>query len=239
MHSFYSVHVEKEHILLDRTESSHAVRVLRLTTGDMVKILDGHGTIYTGEIEVPDPGRVKIRIKEEEQKISRASYYLHIAIAPTKSINRFEFFLEKAMESGVDEVTPLLCQHSERKRIRTDRLEKLLITAMKQSLQPFLPHLNPVISFSSFIQRSFHGDRLIAHCCTHENKPERHLFNAITSDHILVLIGPEGDFSHEEINAALKKGYHPVSLGPARLRTETAGIATAIIASVRNAIEKG
>ena len=232
MHIFFSRDITDREIRLDPTESSHAIRVLRLSSGDTIQVLDGQGNIYTGRIKDPNPRKVVTQITNHQSLLQRAPYYLHIAIAPTKNINRFEFFLEKAIETGIDEITPLLCEHSERNKIRINRLEKIAITAIKQSGQPFLPRINHMVPFFSFIRQNFSGDRFIAHCCMHE-KATRHFYHTIDKDHLLLLIGPEGDFSRKELDQAVENDYHPVSLGHTRLRTETAGIAGAIIAAVK------
>ncbi len=232
MHTFYAGQIHDKEILLDPSESTHAVRVLRLQTGDEVQVLNGKGNIYTGAISKADPRRVAIGITRHVHLEKRAPYFLHIALAPPKNMNRFEFFLEKAVETGVDEITPLLCEHSERDRLRRDRMEKVTIAAMKQSGQAFMPRLNTMTPFSEFVQQPFSGNKLIAHCCTHE-QASRHLSDAINSDHILLLIGPEGDFSRKELELAFLRNYIPVSLGHSRLRTETAGIAAAVITATR------
>ncbi len=232
MHTFFSRNITPPEIRLDAAESSHAIRVLRLTTGDTIQILDGAGNIYTGRITEDPPRGVVLRIINHKHLIRRAPYYLHIAIAPPKNMNRFEFFLEKAVETGIDEVTPLLCARSERDRIRMERLEKITVSALKQSGQPFLPRLNPMSSFSSFVQQPFDGDKLIAHCCTHE-RATRYLADAISARRILLMIGPEGDFTQEELELAFTHRFTAVSLGHSRLRTETAGIAGTVITASR------
>jgi len=232
MHTFFSEHTDDKEIILDPSESMHAIRVLRLHTGDKVRILDGKGNRFTGRITNANPHKVIIRISGHTHQDKRAPYYLHIAIAPTKNMNRFEFFLEKAVETGIDEITPLLCEHSERNRIRTERLEKITVAAMKQSGQSYIPRLNRITPFASFVQQSFTGDKLIAHCCTHEQE-KQFLSDAVTTNRILLLVGPEGDFSRKELDLAFLHDYLPVSLGHTRLRTETAGIAVAVIMAAR------
>ncbi len=232
MHTFFSHDITTRDVRLDPVESSHAIRVLRLSSGDTIRVLDGQGNIYTGIIKDPNPRKVVVRITNHHSLSQRATYYLHIAIAPPKNINRFEFFLEKAIETGIDEITPLQCEHSERNKIRIDRLEKIAISAMKQSGQPFLPRINHMVPFVSFVRQNFSGDRFIAHCCLHE-KATRHFYHAIKKNHLLLLIGPEGDFSRKELDLAVENNYFPVSLGHTKLRTETAGITGAIITAVK------
>ncbi|MCD6201460.1 MAG: 16S rRNA (uracil(1498)-N(3))-methyltransferase [Bacteroidales bacterium] len=232
MHTFYAEQIHEKKILLDPSESTHAVRVLRLQTGDEVQVLNGRGDIYSGVISKADPRQAVISIIRLVHLEKRAPYSLHIALAPPKNMNRFEFFLEKVVETGIDEITPLLCEHSERDRIRRDRMEKVIVAAMKQSGQSFMPRLNVMTSFSEFVQQPFTGNKLIAHCCTH-GRASQHLSDAITSDRIRLLIGPEGDFSRQELELALLHKYLPVSLGPSRLRTETAGMAAAVITATR------
>jgi 16S rRNA (uracil1498-N3)-methyltransferase len=152
----------------------------------------------------------------------KRNHYLHLAVAPTKNTDRFEWFLEKATEIGVDEITPILCEHSERKVIKDDRLEKVVISAMKQSLKAYLPKLNPLTPLKDLLNAEFEGKKFIAHCY---DLDKRELKNELTeSSSHLVLIGPEGDFSEEEIQLAITQQFIPVSLGESRLRTETAGV---------------
>ena len=233
MHIFFSLHNDHGEILLDPEESRHAIRVLRLSHGDEVGVMNGHGNFFTATILTADPQKVRLQVTGEIRQKERAPYYLHLAIAPTKNMNRFEFFVEKATEIGVDETTPLLCDHSERNKIRPDRLRKIAVTALKQSQQLFLPILHPLTPFTDLLKRPFHGDRFIAHCCTHE-RAQQHLFEAISSPRLLILIGPEGDFSEDEVILARQEGYLPVSLGKSRLRTETAGIMAAMTAAIKH-----
>ena len=163
-----------------------------------------------------------MKIVKTELNGGKPNFRVHIAIAPTKNIERIEWFLEKATEIGINRVTPLLCRFSERKEIKAERLEKVMISAMKQSLKAYLPQLDELTRFNEFIQQPFDGQKYIAHC---DNQHRDLLRNkVIPGQNYLILIGPEGDFSTEEIELALKHGFQPVSLGESRLRTETAGL---------------
>lgn len=223
--------------MLDEGESKHAVRVLRLTQGDEVRLIDGRGGYYEAEIRDAHPKRVVLQILSVQESYQPLPYQLHIAIAPTKNMERIEWFIEKATEIGISEITPLICDRSERKEIKTERLEKVAIAAMKQSLKARLPVIHQPIRFSPFAQALSSeevGKRFIAHC---EEGPKGWI-NQETApgDTILVLIGPEGDFSPEEIALATAKGFLPISLGEARLRTETAGVAVCMEVSLLNRI---
>ncbi len=221
MHLFYSPDIEHPFHQLPEEESKHIHRVLRLMEGDELFLTNGKGVIYQCEISSASPKKCMVRILSTE-KTQVNPVQLHIAIAPTKNISRFEWFLEKATEIGIDEITPLICSHSERKVVKTDRLNKILITAMKQSLKSRLPHINQATSFNELIHRGFDGQKFIAYCTTGQ---EDLLQKAcLPGSSALILIGPEGDFSPEEIEQAKQAGFNPVSLGNSRLRTETAGL---------------
>lgn len=222
MHIFYTPDLSGNTYTLDESESKHCVRVLRLEQGDEIILVDGRGGMFTAEIEDPNPKRCAVKIIRSELNSGQRNYSVHIAIAPTKNIERIEWFLEKATEIGLDRITPLICRFSERKEIKNDRLEKVMVSAMKQSLKAHLPQLDHLTRFSDFIAQPFDGQKFIAHC----DDQHRDLLKKMIApnQHYLILIGPEGDFSSEEIEAALKAGFHPVSLGESRLRTETAGL---------------
>ncbi len=227
MQIFYSPVIQNNEIVLDETESRHAVRVLRLGVGSRVRVVNGSGGSFLGEISVARPRRCRIKILETQQAKSERDFRLHIAIAPTKNIDRLEWFLEKATEIGIDEITPLLCEHSERKIIKEERLKKKLISAMKQSGKATLPKLNPVTSFDELTGTAGTVQKYIAHCHPGE-KP--HFKNVLKKGaDTLVIIGPEGDFSETEVEKAKSQGFRGISLGNARLRTETAGIVACMI----------
>lgn len=223
MQLFYSPEINSEikQYTFSKEESKHIVRVLRKKEGDVLNITNGKGNLFTVEITVADAKNCLVNIIAEKT-VKTHDYYLHVAIAPTKMNDRLEWFLEKATEIGINEITPVICDNSERKVIKKERLEKIIQSAMKQSLQMHLPKLNDIISFKSFINQDFNGQTFIAHC---EEQEKQELFHQITKkDTYTILIGPEGDFSNNEITTALAKDFTPVSLGNTRLRTETAGI---------------
>lgn len=222
MHIFYTPGLSGENYTLDEAESKHCVRVLRLEKGGEIILVDGRGGWFKAVINDPNPKKCVVKVVNESLNFGRRNFRIHIGIAPTKNIDRTEWFLEKATEIGIDRITPLLCQHSERKEIKTDRLEKVAISAMKQSLKAYLPQLDEMTKFNDFIQQSFQGQKFIAHC----DEQHRGLLKNVTKpgENYLILIGPEGDFSPEEIEMAIHAGFQPVSLGESRLRTETAGV---------------
>lgn len=204
---------------LSKEESKHCVKILRKQEGDIIHLIDGLGTFYKVKITLASPKQVLFQI-EKTWKEELRPYSLHIAIAPTKNNNRFEWFLEKVTEIGIDEITPIICDHSERIVIKNERMEKIILSATKQSIKAKLPILNPAISFKDFLAKDHMGDCFIAHC---EEQYKKSLQQSIVTNSV-VLIGPEGDFSSNEIERALSKGIKPISLGESRLRTETAGI---------------
>ena len=228
MYLFYTPDIATSHTLSEE-ESQHCVRVLRYDRGDEILLTDGRGTTYTARITNPHPKHCEFEIISSQKQEPHHHFHLHIAIAPTKNIERLEWAIEKCTEIGVDEITPLLCRFSERKTLRLDRLEKIVLSAAKQSLTPYLPVVNDLTPFDEFIQNhSATGGLYIAHCYEQDKrelKDEITLHSKLsTLNSITILIGPEGDFSEAEIDLALKNGYVPVSLGNSRLRTETAGV---------------
>ena len=234
MHIFFTHNISGNTAALNESDSGHCIRVLRMKRGDTVNLIDGKGSFYEGVIMSTDHRAVTVEIKRIEQNFGARDYYLHLAIAPTKNMDRFEWFIEKAVEIGIDEITPLLCQHSERKNLRNDRLEKIMISAIKQSVKAYLPVLNPLTGFDQLINGNVRGNKYIA-LCTHDPMAELiSTQNKLRS--FTILIGPEGDFSLEETGSALKNGFLPVSFGPSRLRTETAGVVACQIISDWNSI---
>ena len=223
MQLFYIQNPESE-IILSAEESKHATKVLRKKEGDILNFTDGKGGFYKAKITVADTRKCRLEIISSEQKEKQHNYHLHIAIAPTKNMDRFEWFLEKATEIGIDEITPIICHHSERKAIKTERCNRILLSAMKQSLKFHLPKLNEAISLNDLIKQDFEGTKYIAHC-EEGNKTE--LKEKKKEKRTLMLIGPEGDFSPTEIEMVLQYQFKAVSLGTSRLRTETAGIIAA------------
>ena len=215
---------------LPEEESQHCTRVLRLKTGDIITITDGKGFFYTASIIDAHPKHCRVQITKQWPQTPIRTFSIHIAVAPTKSMDRMEWFVEKATEVGIDTITLLHCLHSERKEIKLQRLTKIAVSAMKQSQKAFLPKINSMIDFQKFMSQDFNGIKMIAHCAetsiTSVNPVSKKSVNSVykPNRHALVLIGPEGDFSQEEINAALSAGFVPVSLGENRLRTETAAL---------------
>jgi 16S rRNA (uracil1498-N3)-methyltransferase len=192
--------------------------------GDAVHFTDGAGNLYEGIITEDDPLNMKVSVTGVTKDAGKRQYRLHVAISPLKNDDRFEWFIEKAVELGIDEITPLICNRTEKKRIRKERLEGLILSAMKQSVKAFLPLLNEPVQFTEFIIREHTGKRLIA-CC--DTLQERKAITTATGrgEDILILIGPEGDFTPDEVTLAINSGFTPVHIGPSRLRTETAGVA--------------
>ena len=208
----------------DKEESRHIVKVLRKKEGDTIHISNGNGYLFTSEINFANEKKCEVQITAEKFH-EPAPYSLHLAVAPTKMNDRYEWFLEKATEIGITEITPIICEHSERNNFKADRFEKILQSAIKQSLQFYMPKLNEPIAFNSFVSAQHEGQLFIAHC---EETEKRLLKNAIEpKKQVTILIGPEGDFSSKEIALALQQHYIPVSLGNTRLRTETAAIVAA------------
>lgn len=209
-------------LTFSREESRHIVRVLRKKEGDNLDITDGKGNLYKGKILQAQDKKCTVQLFNGQEKSRNRNYHLHIAIAPTKLNDRFQWFLEKATEIGIDEITPVICAHSERKQIKTERMEKVILSAMKQSLKYHLPLLNNTIDFKRFIEQKNYDMGFIAHC--EDGKRDSLSTYLPCQKRIMILIGPEGDFSLDEINLALARGIKPISLGQSRLRTETAGI---------------
>lgn len=223
---FYTPHIDGATALLEGDEHLHCTKTLRKQVGDALSWVDGRGGWHEGHIVGISKKQTAIAIDYSRTVSPSWPRQLHIAIAPTKNINRLEWFLEKCTEIGIDTITPIICHHSERKAIRLDRLEKIVVAAMKQSLKAHLPVLHPLTPLSDFLasQSAATAQRMIAHCHDHDS-PKSMLQHAYDPDRdAVILIGPEGDFSTDEVDAALAQGFAPVSLGKERLRTETAGI---------------
>ncbi len=226
---FYSTHISENTIVLDDNDSRHAIKVLRLTQGSELEIVDGFGNIYTSEIDTPNYKKCICKIVKV-RKEQPLPYTLHIAVAPTKNIDRFEWFLEKATELGITEITPVLCSNSERKNIKVERLDRILISAMKQSLKATKPKLNPMTTIKDVLSKQVDGLKLMAYCEAGKKKRFSELNTSIKK--ITVFIGPEGDFTPKEIAFGKENGFIPLSLGSSRLRTETAALFS--VASVYN-----
>lgn len=234
MQLFYNPNINSNttQINFDKIESKHIVRVLRKKEADILKITNGKGFLFDAKITIASDKKCIAVITNSEQKPKPWNYYLHIAIAPTKNNDRIEWFLEKATEIGIDEITPIICSNSERRVVKIERFEKIIQAAMKQSLKFTLPKLNVPIKFSEFINQDIDGKVYIAHCEEQERKSLSKIINP--SENTTLLIGPEGDFSPSEIEKALKKNYIPISLGASRLRTETAGLVAVNMVSFIN-----
>lgn len=222
MHLFYTPDIEGDIYALNPEESKHCIRVLRLEKGDEVALIDGRGGYYTGVITSVGSKRCEIEVIREVTGYGKRPFHLHIAIAPTKNIDRIEWMLEKCTEIGAEEFTMLRTTHSERKEVKNERLEKVIVAAMKQSLKAYMPVLNSTTDFKHFITSCPKGQRFIAHCNEGEKKRLDEVYTP--GSDAVVLIGPEGDFSEEEVKSAISAGFIPVTLGESRLRTETAGI---------------
>jgi 16S rRNA (uracil1498-N3)-methyltransferase len=223
MQLFYTSDISGDNYTLNESESKHCIRVLRLQVGSVLHLTDGKGTIFKAEIVNANPKACELIINERLIDYEKRNYKVHIAIAPTKNMDRFEWFLEKATEIGVDEITPLISEHSERKIVKHDRLERVIVAAMKQSIKAYKPVLNPIITYNDFLtQPSLYDKHFIAHCNQGQKQTLKEALEINQSN--CILIGPEGDFSSEEVGLAIAKGFIPVSLGNARLRTETAGV---------------
>ena len=231
MHIFYTPDIQA-HPELPEEETAHAVRVLRLQPGDEVMLTDGTGNFYRARISLIAHKRCLVDIVETVPQPPLWSGHLHIAMAPTKNMDRTEWFAEKATEIGIDELTFLNCRYSERKVLKTERIAKILVSALKQSLKARLPRLNEMTDFKTFIQQPFSGQKFIAHCHEGEKTPLKDAVHK--GEEVVVLIGPEGDFSEEEVHLAEEAGFIPVSLGPSRLRTETAALVACHILNLKN-----
>jgi 16S rRNA (uracil1498-N3)-methyltransferase len=222
MHLFYTPDLQDDTYRLSEEESKHCVRVLRLTEGDTLFLVDGRGQFCQAVITVAHPKACMLKVVDRKVNYGKREYGLTIAVSPTKNIDRYEWFLEKGTEIGIDSVIPLISRYSERKEIKPERLEKVMISAIKQSIKAYLPELKPLMSFKELMKTPFDGQKFIAHC----NEGEKILLRDAVGrgKEVLILIGPEGDFSNEEVALALNNGFIPVSLGDSRLRTETAAL---------------
>ena len=219
----------RDEFTLSKEESNHVIKVLRKKKGDTLFFTDGKGNKYTVKIVSINKKSCSVVIIDKKKQDKLHKGHLHIAIAPTKNISRYEWFLEKSTELGIDEITPIVCSNSERKVINHERCKKIIISAMKQSLKHYLPKLNDITTFKQFTEKNIQEAKYIAHC--HEGK--KLTFHKLKrSDITTILIGPEGDFSKEEINLVINKNFKSITLGKTRLRTETAGVKSVIINSI-------
>ena len=223
MQLFYnpSINETSESFSFDKEESKHIVKVLRKKDTDILFVTNGLGFLFKTEITLASDNKCTVQIISFEKETS-SKFRLHLAVAPTKMNDRFEWFLEKATEIGIHEITPIICERSERKVVNMERFEKILLTAMKQSNVLNFPKLNKSITFKEFVKHKKEGLQLIAHCEETDKKTLKSVLKPNTN--VTLLIGPEGDFSEKEIASAIENNFIPVSLGKTRLRTETAAI---------------
>lgn len=221
MQFFYAQDLESDFYTLSNEESKHCVKVLRMVEGDEIQLTNGRGLLCRARIVSADARACEVEIVQREQAPAR-NHYLHVAVAPTKNSARIEWFVEKAVEIGIDEITPIVCDHSERVSQNVNRLEKIITSAMKQSLKAYRPILNTPVRLLDFLKRPFEGQKLVCYCEGDERTYLQQLYTP--GNPVLVLVGPEGDFSRAEIETALAMGYQPVTLGECRLRTETAAL---------------
>jgi len=222
MHLFYTPDIQHDTYRLNEEESKHCVRVLRLTEGDTLFLTNGKGLFCESQITDANPRACLLQVINTKQNFGKRDWHLTIGVSPTKNSDRYEWFLEKATEIGIDEIIPVIGRYSERKVINNDRLNKVMVAAMKQSVKAYLPVLHPVQTFIETIKNGFSGLRFIAHC--HEGEKIFLRDAVVKGADIMILIGPEGDFSAEEVGLAINEGFIAVSLGDSRLRTETAAL---------------
>lgn len=231
MQLFFQPDLSENHCWLTEDESKHCVKVLRKREGEVIAVTDGNGFFYDCIITKANIQRCEFEIQEKRAE-AKKSFRIHLAIAPTKNPDRLEWLIEKATELGIDEITLIDCDHSERSFIKAERLLKVAISAMKQSQKASLPIINPLNSFSSILENTA-DQKFIAY--VDYSNPKHLLHEAIKKRSYLICIGPEGDFSKEELESAMSKGFVKVSLGDSRLRTETAGIAACCLLNAINA----
>lgn len=224
MQVFYAPGIDGKQYFLDERESAHCIRVLRMKKNTPVKLIDGRGNLYDGVISDPDPKACQISIENVVHGFEKRPYFLHLAISPLKNPERFEWFIEKSVEIGVDEITPVICKNSEKKSVKKERINNIIVSAMKQSLKASVTKFNETESFTDLIKRPHKGLKLIAHCSGNFEKISIGRIYTSGSD-AMILIGPEGDFFDEEIAMAINSGFSSVHLGNSRLRSETAGVA--------------
>ena len=234
MNIFYAPDIKSENYTFSETESKHIVRVLRLQVNDNVNLIDGKGNLYTATITSNNPKKCQVLVTDIKKEYNKRGFNLSIAIAPTKNNDRLEWFCEKATEIGIDKIIPFISFHSERRKIKSERFEKIIISAVKQSIKAYVPEFTELTKFKDLIKQDFDGHKFIAHC-NEPIKEMHHLKNAYNKgDNVLILIGPEGDFSIDEVKEALENGFEEITIGKSRLRTETAGIVSAEIINFMN-----
>jgi 16S rRNA (uracil1498-N3)-methyltransferase len=234
MHLFYIPQLSGSTAILSEEESKHCINVLRMKVGNELILVDGLGGYYTARITNDHPKKCEFEISDTKKEFQKRNFYLHLACAPTKNSERFEWFLEKATEIGIDAITPLNCEHSERTTVKPERLEKVIVSAMKQSIKAYKPLLNESTSFKNFIAANqlFSGQKFIAHC--HDTAKENLQKVYVQGKDVLILIGPEGDFSKAELDLAVAAGFQPINLSSSRLRTETAALMACAMVNMLN-----
>lgn len=232
MELFYAPDLSYDDLILDSEESRHCARVMRHRKGDEVRVTDGKGTMATSVVVENDPGKCILRVTGRKKLSPGPGSLLTMAVSPTKNQTRFEWFIEKSVEIGIGRIIPFMGEHSERLRLRHDRLKRLSLAAMKQSLRAHLPVIEEMTDFKSLISREISGSRYIAHIAP---EPVPHLLDLYKKDsEVVILIGPEGDFSPDEVDDAKNSGFHLINLGPNRLRTETAALAACLMVNMAN-----
>jgi len=224
MQIFYVPDISGDSCVLDEAESRHVIRVLRMTRGDRLKIVDGTGNLFEGLITDPDSSACEVKITGVTREFEKRGYRLHVALSPIKNQERFEWFVEKSVELGIDEITPLICRNTEKQGIKKERINNIIVSAMKQSLKAYRPVLNEPVAFRELTGFDHAGVKMIAHCSPeYERKKISEVYEK--GMNALILIGPEGDFTADEVAFATGNGFIQVHLGSSRLRTETAAIA--------------
>ncbi len=255
MQLFYTPDITSNTYSLSEEEARHCLKVLRLQKGDEVHLTDGKGTLYKAQIAHIDKTSCEVEVVETMKEYGKRNHYLHIAIAPTKNSDRLEWFLEKATEIGIDEITPLICERSVKEKLRFERLNKIITSAVKQSLKSYHPKLNEASPLAPLLKRGEGCIKLIAHCNGNDlihiqkyisdslsnfdqinslQEPNSSPSGRLGGVSFLVLIGPEGDFTPTEIELALQHNFIPISLGQSRLRTETAGVYACVVINSLN-----
>lgn len=234
MNIFYTPDITKPEYTLTETESKHCIRVLRMQNGDLIHLINGKGSFFEAEIVNAHPKRCLVSIRNEKPEFEKRNYYLHMAVAPTKNIDRYKWFLEKATEIGVDKITPLICFHSQRRQLNIEKLNLTITSAVKQSIKAYHPVLSNPVDFNTFIKTVNTDNKFITHCAEGEKQLLTDAYK--TNQSALIMIGPEGDFSDLEIELAKKNGFNEISLGKSRLRTETAAIVACNTISIINQI---
>jgi 16S rRNA (uracil1498-N3)-methyltransferase len=232
MQLFYNPDFSVSAPFLPEEEARHGIKVMRLGAGDIIYVTDGQGNMYQAEIASTDIKKCRLHIIHTHTEFGKKPYSIHLAIAPTKNADRTEWLVEKCVELGIDEISFVACERSERRVFKTDRLEKIAVSAMKQSLKAYLPAIREVVPFRQFVEKHLNGQKFVAHL--EEGRRDLLQLAAVKNNSYCLLIGPEGDFSPAEIKMAQEKGFVSVSLGESRLRTETAGMAGCHILNLIN-----